>query len=104
MGNTCGIVTGSILVLGLEKGTDIPDATSKDNTFKAVQIFSEKFVQQHGSLLCRELLECDISTEEGYKHARSERLFETRCPNFVNHAIEILEEILGQAPKEAAQE
>ena len=44
--------------------------------------------------MCRELLGCDLSTEDGLARARDERLTELRCPGFVGHAAEILDEIL----------
>jgi len=95
MAETCGTVTGSILVLGLEKSTGkVGDTKSKEATMKAVQDFSAKFKERHGTLLCKELLECDISQEEGYKKARETGVFRTRCPHFVETAVELLDEVI----------
>ena len=97
MGNTCGTVTGSILVIGLEKSSGKPgDHAFEEATYTAVKKFSDRFEEKHKSLVCKELLECDISQPEGYKRAREKELFKNRCPYFVESAVEILEEIFQE--------
>ena len=92
MANTCGAVTGSILVIGLGKSSGkAGDYESKEVTFNTVQDFSKVFESKHGSLICKELLDCDISQAEGYKQAREKELFKKRCPHFVETAVAILE-------------
>jgi hypothetical protein len=49
------------------------------------------FEARNGSLLCRDLLGCDISTPEGHDRARAENLFQLRCKKFVRDAVEIAE-------------
>ena len=56
--------------------------------------FAERFITRNGSIVCRELLGCDISTSEGLKAAKKEKHFKKRCPKFVQDAAEILEEML----------
>jgi len=90
LGETCGAVTGAIIVIGL-KG----DASATEQTYALVAQFLERFKARHGSIMCRELLGCDISTPAGLETARDKGLFEERCPNFVRGAAEILEEILS---------
>nr|QNO46363.1 hypothetical protein KKGFGGCE_00001 [Methanosarcinales archaeon ANME-2c ERB4] len=53
-----------------------------------------EFKSRNGSITCRELLGCDISTSEGMKLAEDNGLFITRCPKFVRDAAEIIEQIL----------
>ena len=57
--------------------------------------FLEKFKKRHGSYICREILGCDISTDEGKNHARSNGLYGKYCPEMVRTAAEILTEMLG---------
>lgn len=94
-GHTCGAVTGALMVIGLAHGkTEPEDDESRDRTYALAQAFIERFQARHGPIHCTDLLECDLSTEEGLKRAREEGLFVTRCPQFVRAAVEILEQIL----------
>jgi len=64
-----------------------------------VRDFAGRFRSRNGSLLCRELLGCDLTTAEGMEEAKRKGLFTERCPRFVRAAVEILEEILGSPEK-----
>jgi C_GCAxxG_C_C family probable redox protein len=95
MGGTCGAVTGAFMVIGLKYGNiEVNDEKAKEMTTKLAREFADKFKTLNGSILCRELLGCDISTPEGMKIAKERRLFETVCPNFVQSAAEIIEEVV----------
>lgn len=94
-GEVCGAVSGSIVVIGLKYGmTSESDSQARDRTFEVVNEFMNRFNAQHGSVRCRELLDCDISTPEGRKKAQDDGLFETKCPEFVKSAAEILEDLI----------
>jgi len=58
--------------------------------------FAERFKERNGSLVCRDLLGCDISQPEGLQRAKDEKLLTTLCPKFVRDAAEILGEMLAQ--------
>ena len=58
--------------------------------------FLARFKARHGTLLCRDLLGCDLSTEEGLREAVEKRLHQTTCPKFVRDAATIIEELLGR--------
>ncbi len=95
MGKTCGAVTGAFMVIGLKYGATLgEDKASKEKTHQVVREFAEKFAFRNGSIGCKELLGCDLSTREGYEQAREKNLFYTVCPKLVQDASEILEEIL----------
>ena len=95
MGETCGAVTGAFMVIGLKYGkTCAEDEQSKEKTYSLVKEFVEKFRSRNGSIVCKELLGCDISTPEGRELAREKGLFITICPKFVQDAAEIVEQIL----------
>ena len=100
MGDTCGAVTGAFLVIGLKYGkTRIDDEPSKEKTYRLVQEFAKRFRSRHGSIVCRDLLGCDLSTPEGRKTATENHRTETRCPLFVQDAVEILEKKLHEKKK-----
>ncbi|MHC4156261.1 MAG: C-GCAxxG-C-C family protein [Planctomycetota bacterium] len=99
MGQTCGVVTGAFMVLGLKYGqTEAEDRGPKERTYELVRQFVEKFESRNGSVMCKELLGCDISTPEGMKTARERDLFVSFCPKMVRDSAEIIEEMLSESP------
>lgn len=95
MGETCGAVTGAFMVIGLKYGrTRADDNEAKEKTYELVKEFTQKFRARNGTIICRELLRCDLSTPEGQRIAKDKELFSTVCPGFVKDAVDILEEVL----------
>jgi len=95
MGETCGGVTGALMVIGLRYGkTEVQDKQEKEMTYGLVKEFVNRFKSRNGSIVCRELLGCDISTPEGLSIAKEKSLIATLCPKFVQDAAEIMEQIL----------
>ena len=95
MAGTCGAVTGAFMVIGLKYGkTKAQDDDAKKKTYALVKEFIKRFKAKHSSIICRELLGCDISTEDGAKAFKEKKLMNTVCPGLVETAAEILGEIL----------
>jgi len=95
MGHVCGAVTGAFMVIGLKYAKTHPeDDETRDKAYSLVQEFTERFQAHNGSIVCRELLGCDISTPAALEMAREKGLFETLCPGLVQDAAEIIEDIL----------
>jgi len=93
-GDTCGSVTGALMVLGLRhSSSDSETAVGRAPVYARVKAFSDRFVERNGSLACRDLLGHDISTAEGLQQAREQNLFKTTCVKMVEDAAEILEEL-----------
>lgn len=91
----CGAVTGAVLVIGLKYGQkDLKDEKAKEITYYLVGEFIEKFKSRHGSINCKELINCDLGTPEGLKRFRDTKMNETVCKKFVEDAEEILEELI----------
>ena len=101
MGETCGAVTGALMVLGLRhaKVTGAGFLT-RDRTAAATLAFVERFKERNGSVSCKELLGCDLGTPEGRAAARRDGSFKKRCPKFVRDAAEILDEMERARPGE----
>ena len=96
-GATCGAVTGAYMVLGLaHAGADCDTLVGRQTVYAAVRSFGEQFRERNGSLECRELMGCDISTPEGHQRAVEQLLFVTRCPAFVRDAVELVAELLPE--------
>ena len=90
MGETCGAVTGAFMVIGLKFAED---KKSKDNVYSQVNEFVSRFKARNKSIVCRELLGCELNTPEGQKHFKDNNLLATRCTKLVRDAAEILEQL-----------
>jgi len=95
LAETCGAVTGAFMVLGLTFGSAASDREAKEAVYTRVREFAERFKARHGSLLCRDLLGCDLNTPEGLALAQEKKLSSTVCPPYVETAAKILEEMTG---------
>ena len=95
LAQTCGAVTGAFMVLGLKHaGPNCDQRDGRENVYTAIREFTARFQQRNRTVVCKELLGCDISTPQGAQHATKEGLFRTICPRLVRDAAEILEEML----------
>ena len=91
---TCGALTGAIMVLGLSKAHG-DEGEARREAFEAVRELFRRFEEKHGSTVCRELLGADMSTEEGKKKIREEKIVSKVCPGYVRSAAEILAELIS---------
>jgi C_GCAxxG_C_C family probable redox protein len=92
---TCGAITGSYMVLGLKYGMGLErNKDTRDKTYEYVNKFSDRFKKEFGSLICKDLLNCDISTPEGREYYDQRNYFEKKCLKYVKKAAEILETLL----------
>ena len=55
---------------------------------------ADSFKKENGSYICRDLLDCDIRTEEGIKYAIDNNLFKEICPKMVESAAKIAQELI----------
>ncbi len=95
-GQVCGTVTGGLMALGLARGAD--DPSGKEAAYRLGQEFLRRFESRHGSILCRDLLGIDISTQSGHQQADEKGLFRKVCPLFVKDSVEIVQEMLAETP------
>jgi len=95
MGETCGAVTGAFMVIGLKYGrTMVQDTQSHEETNRLVKEFVDGFKSINGSIVCRELLGCDLSTPDGLKTFVDNKLRDTLCAKFVRDAAQIVGQLL----------
>ncbi len=92
---TCGAVTGGILVLGMRHGRGSKDdRTVTEFTYQKARELMDTFAEKHGSCICRQLVGgCDTSTEEGRREFKEKDLLNKVCKEAVRSVAEILEEI-----------
>ena len=94
-GLVCGAVSGSLLILGLGPGRNDDESRARAETVEMAREFSHRFVNDHGSIICKELLGVDVGTEDGHRQAVARGLFESACPRFVAKAAALLEMMLA---------
>jgi C_GCAxxG_C_C family probable redox protein len=97
MGDICGAVTGAFMVIGLKYGRfNAEDTEARDKTYRLISEFVRIFKEKNGSIKCNELLDVDVSTEEGLKKAHAADKFSTVCPKLVRDAAEIAGQLLNE--------
>lgn len=89
----CGALTGGVLALNLIYGRD-NGGESVEQNYTRVQELVKRFEHACGSTQCRELLGCDLGTDEGQQMYRENRL-EQRCTGFANTSIRLVRDIAG---------
>lgn len=92
---TCGAVTGAIIILGAKYGRREKDAKDKtEATYIDVQRFIDEFTKVKGTIKCAELLSgCDLTTESG------QQLFKERnradvCTGCIKLACNLLQKTI----------
>jgi C_GCAxxG_C_C family probable redox protein len=95
IGDTCGAVTGALMILGLQFAGPDSDTPQGRAAAKGATIdYIDRFKARRGTVMCRDLLGCDIGTSQGMEMARKQGLFATLCPKIVYDAAELLEDKL----------
>lgn len=100
MRETCGAVTGMFMVLGMVYGFD-EKCTDEEKAalYTRVQALAASFREQHGSLVCRLLLEGLNKDTTPIPETRSEQYYKVRpCARFVASAAQLLDHYLETHP------
>lgn len=95
--NTCGAVTGAILALGLYHGrSELTETQATEVTYQLVKTLVERFESLHGSSECRNILQLDLTTEDGQRVFREKNYRTTLCARCVKDAAHILNSLLEE--------
>lgn len=91
-GQICGAASGAVLVIGLKYGqANTDDKQAKQRCYEKTEEFLNLFREKNSSFICRDILGCDLSTEDGLKIAKPK--FATTCVRMVKNAVELLCEL-----------
>jgi len=92
MQETCGAVTGAFMAIGLKHGfTKSDDHAQKEIVLARTKDFIAKFKAEFGTLLCKELLGCDLNTAEGQKFHKDHNQRDLICAKCVKFAASVVE-------------
>ena len=96
MREVCGAVSGAAMVLGALYGGD--DARDKTAAYAKVRQFADAFKEQHGAIVCRELLQKKKDEQESPQASdRDAQFYATRpCARLVFDAADIVETMLRE--------
>ena len=100
MREVCGAVSGMFMVLGFLYGYDNSDAASKKKElYKQVQELAERFKQENGSIICREILKNPPS--DPTPSPRTAEYYAKRpCARMVMTAAKLMDDFIAAHPLE----
>jgi C_GCAxxG_C_C family probable redox protein len=91
LGHICGGLNGALMAIGLKFGGTTREAFDKVNTVSKQLL--DDFKALHRSIMCRELINHDLNTDEDIDHAFKTGAFDD-CPKFVEDITVILDRLL----------
>jgi C_GCAxxG_C_C family probable redox protein len=96
MGETCGAVTGGLMIIGLKYGTTEPDRENKMRTYEVAAAFVNKFkaLNSSRSIACNKLIDFRIDPGRELNQGERATIIE-QCPQYVSNAARIIEGILN---------
>lgn len=91
---TCGAVTGGFMAIGLRHGfSRADDQAARDIVLRQSKELAARFAKKFGTLKCRELLGCDLNTEEGQRIHKERNDREGICLDCVKFAASVVEDM-----------
>lgn len=96
MRQVCGTVSAMAMLAGLKQGNTDPDNDdAKEEIYELVRSMSDRFEQETGSIICRELLGIAGREESPRPDQRTEEYYRKRpCSRIIAVAAKIIEETL----------
>jgi len=86
-----GRVYGSVMLLGLKYGV-VDDPADEEKMWEfnyLVRDFLKDFEEKNGSIYCKDIVRCDITTPEAFAEAKEN--IQNYCINAVLSAVDLLE-------------
>ena len=96
----CGAVTGMFMVAGFLYGFDGSESTGeKAEHYGRIQELAHRFEEEHGSIICREMLGLSARRDTPVPEERTKEYYKKRpCVEIVGDAAEILEKYISENP------
>ncbi len=94
----CGAFSGAVMVLGLVFNTNCDGQKySKAEQYSRVQEMSKIFIQDNGSVVCREILQLSKGADKPIPSERNQNYYDSRrkCVDSIISAVKIIEEYLN---------
>ena len=96
----CGAVSGMFMVAGFLYGYDGPETGEvKADHYARIQELARRFEEEHGSIVCREMLGLNVRHDVPVPEARTKEYYKKRpCPEIIGDAAQILEQFIQENP------
>lgn len=96
----CGTFSGIVMVLSRLYGySDPKDTAAKKDLYEKIRALADKFREDNGSIICRELLGLERAEEDATPEPRTPEYYKKRpCPELCRYAANILEEFIKENP------
>lgn len=100
-GEMCGAVSGALLTIGLKLGElNGFDELKKELTKEFSDKFIQLFQKENNSVLCKKLLNKDLSIPKELEEARELDIFSDICSGLVKSSAQILTKLLEEIENE----
>ncbi len=98
----CGTVSGMFMVAGLKYGySDPKDGMAKTKHYQRIQTLANRFKEENGSIVCRELLGLPNGSDSPVPEKRTQEYYRKRpCVQLVRCAAEIMQEYMEENQNE----
>jgi C_GCAxxG_C_C family probable redox protein len=93
-GGMCGAISGGIMGISLMTGRSSPGG-SIELCYALTQQLISRFEMQHGSTSCRQLIDCNLATEEGQRTFVENHLID-RCLEYAGDATRIVMSLIPE--------
>jgi C_GCAxxG_C_C family probable redox protein len=94
-GEICGAVSGALMVYSLKFGSSVLNNDLADEIFyKLCSDHIKSFENKFGTVMCKELVGCNMGIPEELEIAKESGVFDKRCPAFVEYSSKLLSEAL----------
>ena len=94
---TCGAVTVAFMLISLHNVRKYKTIDErKVATYQMIQEFHRRFLLEYKSSDCRDLLNCDLNTDEGKQYMLENNLAAKVCENCVKTAARITDDLVKE--------
>ncbi len=101
-GEVCGALSGAVMGLGLRFGRSQIAETPQDiSPYQFGETMVNLFSSRVGHIRCRDILDLDISSDEGRKQYREQNLWESKCRELIRIAAELAYDLLQANPPDS---
>lgn len=100
MREVCGTFTGLTMAVSMIYGYNDPkDTETKTELYEKIRALADKFREENGSIICRELLGLQQAERSAVPEARTSEYYKKRpCAELCRYAAELLEEFIKNNP------
>ncbi|MBE6889700.1 MAG: C_GCAxxG_C_C family protein [Ruminococcaceae bacterium] len=100
MREVCGTFTGLTMAASMIYGYNDPkDTETKTELYEKIRALADKFREDNGSIICRELLGLQQAEKSAVPEARTSEYYKKRpCAELCRYAAELLEQFINDNP------